>query len=199
MWKVDTEQLVDRQLGRPADGPSPDLQPIRFSAISLWSDCLWWPAHRLHKVDLKGGLHPDFGFHEIPPLAWEREGKSPERNAVEPVLDITVINDGSRVGTVTAIGLELIATWTVMKGLQPAIKVPVTDVYVLSMRRMAPGEMQTCQLKDPVAIPPLGGLFRFQLWLENFAEAVANESLVRMIIEFENVSHRSGIVYLGRY
>ena len=92
MWKVDTEELVDCQLGRPADEPSADLQPIRFSAISLWSDCLWWPAHRLDKVPLKGGLHPDFGFHEIPPTAWEREGKSPERDAAEPVLDITVIN-----------------------------------------------------------------------------------------------------------
>ena len=86
-----------------------------------------------------------------------------------------------------------------MKGLQAAIKIPVTDVQVLSLRRLAPGEMQTCQLKDPVAIPPGGGLFRFQLWLENFAGAVENESLVRMIIEFENASHRSGIIYLGRY
>lgn len=104
IWKVDSEQLVRREIGRPADA-SPDLQPIRYSSIGLWSDCLWWRAHRLHKLCLKDGLRPDFGFHEIPPTAWEGVGKSPDKNPVEPVFDITVINDGSRVGTVTAIGL----------------------------------------------------------------------------------------------
>ncbi len=198
MWKRDTEEIVQREIGRPVE-PSADLQPIRYSAIGLVKECLWWRAHRLHKVRLADGLHIDFGFHEIPPLAWEQEGKSPEKNPVEPVLDITVINDGSRVGTATAVGVELVGTWTVMKGLQVAAKVPVTDVYVLSLKRLEPGEVQLYTFTEPVGIPPSGGLFRFQLWLENFASAVSNESLVRLVVEFEGRLHRSGIIYLGRY
>lgn len=198
MWKTDSEELVRQEIGRPADA-SPDLQPIRYSSIGLWNECLWWRAHRLQKVCLKGGLRPDFGFHEIPPTAWERVGKSPDRNPVEPVLDITVINDGSRVGTVTAIGLELVATWTVMKGLPVVEKIPVTDVYVLSLQELVQGEPQICILGDPVAIPANGGLFRFQLWLQHFASAAANESLVRVAVEFEGRLCRSGIVYMGRY
>jgi hypothetical protein len=198
LWKSDSEDLVEREVGQPAE-PSPDLQPIRYSAVGLWKDCLWWRAHRLHKVLLKDGLRPDFGFHEIPPNAWEREGKSPKKNPAEPVFDVTAINDGSRLGTATAIGVELVETWTVMKGLEVAEKVPVSDVYILKLEDLVPGEPQICVLNDPVAIPAQGGLFRYQLWLENFAAAVANESLVRLVLEFEGRLHRSGIVYLGRY
>ena len=54
-------------------------------------------AHRLGKVVLKDGLRPDFGFHEIPPTSWESEGKSPEKNPADPVLDVTVINDSVRI------------------------------------------------------------------------------------------------------
>jgi hypothetical protein len=198
LWKLDSEELVMREIGRSVDS-SPDLQPIRYSSIGICGECLWWRAHRLQKVNLKGGLHPDFGFHEIPPNAGEGVGKSPERNPAEPVLDVTVINDGSRVGTATAIGLELVATWTTMKGLPVAEKVPVSDVYVLRLQELVPGQPQICVLPDPVAIPANGGLFRFQLWLENFAGAVANESLVRLALEFEGRLHRSGIFYMGRY
>jgi len=155
--------------------------------------------HRLHRVLLQGGLRPDFGFHEIPPNAWEIEGKSPEHNCAEPVLDVTVINDGTQVGTVTAIGIELVATWTVMKRLPVAEKVPVLDVYVLSLNRLNPGEEQMLTLSDPVAIPANGGLFRFQLWLANFAHAMSNEALVRLVLEFEGRRRSSGIIYLGRY
>jgi hypothetical protein len=197
-WKLDSEEIVERELGRPAESPA-DLQPLRYSTIGICNQCLWWRAHRLHKVLLKDGLHADFGFHEIPPNAWQSAGKSPENNPVEPVLDVTLINDGSRVGTATAIGLELVDTWTVMKGLSVAQKVPVHDVYILPLTKLVPGEPQVVRLEDPIAIPPLGGFFRFQLWLENFAAAVANESLVRIVTEFEGGLHRSGIVYLGRY
>lgn len=198
MWKADTEELVIREVGRQVE-PSADVQPIRYSAVGLWPECLWWRAHRLHKVMLDGGLRPDFGFHEVPPNAWEGVGKSPERNPVEPVLDVTVINDGSRVGTANAVGLELVASWTVMKGLPVAQKLPITDVYVLRLERMNAGETQMASFKDPVALPAGGGLFRFQLWLENFAVAVQNEALVRLALEFEGRLHRSGIIYLGRY
>ena len=197
MWKADSEELVAREVGRPAE-PSADLQPIRYSAVGLWPECLWWPAHRLRKVVFEGGIRPDFGFHEIPPNAWDSQGKSPERNPAEPVLDVTVVNDGSRIGTVTGIGLELVATRTVLKGLPVAEKVPVLDVYVLRLQRLSPGEMQISNLRDPVGIPA-SGLFRFQLWLENFAAAVSNESLIRLVLEFEGRLHRSGIIYLGRY
>ena len=198
LWKLDCEELVCREIGLPV-GPSAELQPLRYSAIGVWCQCLWWRAHRLHKVMLKDGLHPDFGFHEIPPNEWSAEGKCPEKNPVEPVLDVTLINDGERVGTATGIGLELVSTWTVMKGLAVAQKVPVSDVYVLRLNNLVPGEAQMVALDDPVAIPSHGGLFRFQLWLENFARAVQNESLVRLVTEFEGRLHRSGIVYLGRY
>jgi hypothetical protein len=86
-----------------------------------------------------------------------------------------------------------------MKGLGVAEKMAVTDVYVLSLQKLVQGEPQVCILRDPVAVPANGGLFRFHLWLENFASAVANESLVRLAIEFEGRLHRSGIVYMGRY
>ncbi len=198
MWKRDSEELVQREIGLPAE-PSAELQPLRYSAIGLWNQCLWWRAHRLRRVVLPGGLRPDFGFHEIPPSGWQAAGKSPDRNAVEPVLDVTVINDGAHVGTATAVGLELAASWTVMKGMAVAEKIPVSDVYVLRLEKMVPQQAQTVVLDDPVAIPPRGGFFRFQLWLENFARAVQNESLVRLVTEFEGRLHRSGIVYLGRY
>ena len=197
-WKLDSEDLVRQELGCPAES-SAELQPIRYSAIGLWSECLWWPAHRLRRIRLAGGLHADFGFHEIPPLAWASQGKSPDRNPAEPVLDVTVINDGACIGTATALGLEPISTWTVLKGIGVAEKVPVQDVYILSLKKLVPGQPQVCVLYDPVAIPGGGGLFRFQLWLENFAAAAGNESLVRLVLEFEGRLHRSGIIYLGRY
>ena len=198
LWKLDCEELVRREIGLRA-GPSAELQPLRYSAIGVWPECLWWRAHRLRKVTLEGGLHPDFGFHEIPPNAWSAEGKCPERNPAEPVLDVTLINDGGRVGTATGIGLELVHTWTVIKGLAVAQRVPVSDVYVLRLNELVPGEAQMVALEDPVAIPASGGLFRFRLWLENFARAAQNESLVRVVTEFEGRLHRSGIIYLGRY
>jgi hypothetical protein len=114
-------------------------------------------------------------------------------------LDVTLINDGARLGTATGVGLELVATWTVMKGLAVAEKVPVSDVYVLRLSKLVPGEAQIVVLDDPVAIPQQGGVFRFRLWLENFAGAVQNESLVRLVTEFEGRLLRSGIIYLGRY
>jgi hypothetical protein len=177
------------------------LAPVASSIVFIWryfSVQLCWKAHRLRKVVLKGGLRPDFGFHEIPPTSWESEGKSPERNPADPVLDVTVINDSARIGTATAVGLELVETWTVMKGLPVAERVPVSDVYILKLERLVPGEPQVTVLRDPMAIPS-GGVFRFQLWLEDFRGAAQNEALVRLVVEFERRILRSGIVYLGRY
>src|SRR5260370_12566395 len=34
LWKSDSEEVVEREVGQPAE-PSPDLQPIRYSAIGL--------------------------------------------------------------------------------------------------------------------------------------------------------------------
>ena len=132
MWKVDCESLVLEEIGIPAEASS-ELQPLRYSAIGVSDQCLWWRAHRLRKVVLKDGLRPDFGFHEIPPTSWGSEGKSPEKNPADPVLDVTVINDGARLGAATAVGLELVHTWTDMKGLAVAERVPVSDVYILKL------------------------------------------------------------------
>jgi hypothetical protein len=196
-WKTDSEDLTRREIESPRT-PSVDLQPIRYSAVGIAEECLWWPAHRLQKVQLNGGLRPDFGFHEIPPLAWEGTGKSPDRNISEPILDVTLINDGTRSGTATAMGVELVCTWTAMKGLPVAQKIHPTDVYVLKLIELIPGEPQMSILRDPVGIPS-GGVFRYQLWLEDFASAAQNECLVRLVVEFEGRLHRSGMVYLGRY
>lgn len=197
-WKADSEELASIELGRPVN-PSPELQPLRFSAIAVSDQCLWWRAHRLHKVRLNGGLRPDFGFHEVPRGAWPNVGKSAETHPIDPVLDVTLINDSSRTGTATAIGLELVESWTALKGLGVAQKVLPLDVYILELKRLEPRQPQMLLLPDPVAIPS-GGLLRYQLWLAKFREAVGgNESLVRLVTEFEGRLHRSRVIYLGVY
>jgi len=197
-WKADSEELASVEIGRPVM-PSAELQPLRFSAIGVSDQCLWWRAHRLHKVRLKGGLRPDFGFHEVPPRAWSTLGKSAETHPIDPVLDVTLINDSSRTGTATAVGLELLDSWTVLKGLGVAQKVLPTDVYILELKKLHPRQPQMVLLPDPMAIPPDVPL-RYLLWLAAFHKALGgNESLVRLVIEFEGRLHRSGLIYLGVY
>ena len=196
-WKTDSENLTRLEIASDR-APSVDIQPLRFSAVGIARECLWWPAHRLGKIHLHGGLRPDFGFHEIPPLAWEATGRSPGRNIVEPILDVTLINDGTRSGTATAAGVELVSTWTAMKRLPVAQKIHPTDVYVLKLNELTPGEPQVSIFADPVGIPP-GGVFRYQLWLEDFASAAQNECLIRLVVKFEGRLYRSGMIYLGRY
>lgn len=197
-WKTDCEGLALREIGRRAE-PSRQLQPIRYSAISVSDQCLWGRAHRLHKASLESGLHPDFGFHEIAQRLWAEAGKFPATCTIDPVLDVTIINDGSVLGTVSAVGIELLTAWTALKGLRVAHKVPVLDVYILDLKKMEPEQSQVLPLPDPVAISP-GGIFRYQLWLAKFHDALnGNESLLRLVVEFEGRLYRSRLVYMGVY
>jgi hypothetical protein len=126
-------------------------------------------------------------------------GKSAETHPIDPVLDVTLINDSSRTGTATAVGLELLDSWTVLKGLGVAQKVLPTDVYILELKKLHPRQPQMVLLPDPMAIPPDVPL-RYLLWLAAFHKALGgNESLVRLVIEFEGRLHRSGLIYLGVY
>jgi len=132
-------------------------------------------------------------------MGWAVLRKSPERHPIDPVLDVTLINDGSRTGTLTSVGVELIEAWTALKGIPFAEKVRPLDVYILELTRLERLKPQMVSFTDPVAIPP-AGLMRYELWLANFHSALGgNESLVRMVTEFEGRLQRSRVIYLGVY
>ncbi|HXB73760.1 MAG TPA: hypothetical protein VNY05_36310 [Candidatus Acidoferrales bacterium] len=200
-WKADSESLTSEEIGEcdvTAQRSATDVHPLRFSAIGVADQCLWLRHRSFRVIPCAKGLIQEFGFHEIPERRWPQVGKTSETHVINPIVDVTLINDSSSLGTVTAVGVELINTWTALKGIPVAQKVLPSDVYVLELKPMIPFEPQFTMLKDPVAISP-GGLFRYQLWLGDFGAAVQNESLIRLVVEFEGNLQRSGIVYLGRY
>lgn len=200
-WKHDSEELTRVSLGKQA---SADLvrQVIRFSSIAVVEDkCLWWSAHRLHKVGRMLSVEPDFGFHQVHPRDWASMNMDPATHSLDPILDVVLINDGERTGVVSRIGVQHVLAWTDLKGLPIAERVPLVESYRLRMEQFEPGKLQLMRLPDPIYMPS-GGLFRFRVTLQDYRQslyAVGNESLIRISVEFDGELNHSRLIYMGVY
>jgi hypothetical protein len=148
-WRLDAEQRADEQKGRP-----PALrETMRFAAIGLDAQCLWQRSHRLGKVAARVGALPQIGFHALPQQAWNTPGVSPDTHCCDPILDLTLVNDSTRLSVLSSIGFVAHAVWSDLKGLKQPYKVHVTDGYVLQCEAIAAEVPQVLDLTDPLAIP----------------------------------------------
>jgi hypothetical protein len=192
-WRCDSEELAELELGRPADLPNRALQPARFALIRLATDqCAWWPAWKFRRSPVR------FGFHELHQRNWEAAGVT-ERHVLDPVLDITVANDGGRPLLVHQIGFLPEAVWADIKGLMQPTKVLVLECYELPVGPIIVGERQILELHDPVSVPPEGH-FRFTFRLKGYRDALrGNESIVRLAVGSDAGVRHSRRIYLGVY
>ncbi len=105
-WKQDAEETAHKELGLRRGA---SFQPLRFSSIRVADMCMWGAVrNRLRRVALWRGVQPSFGFHEIP--SRNDEGKSLNTHSLDPIFEVTVINDSAQTGTVTSIGFELVVS-----------------------------------------------------------------------------------------
>lgn len=194
-WREDAESLAHYEKGLPQSLG----RPVRFASIQMNTECMWQPAHRLHKVWTRSGGRADFGFHQIPPWRWKERRVSPRTRSHDPIFDIVVANDTKTSSVITAVGFETVAVWTALKGLPIGYKVPVLDCYVLRVHQTIPGEAQMLPLPDPIAVPPQGTV-RYQLSLQAFRKALrANEALLRLCVAGSDVLWKSRFIYMGVY
>lgn len=194
-WREDAEALADYEKGRPLGA----ALPVRFASIELDPACLWWPAHRLHKVRSVHGGMADFGFHEIPDRERRQRGVSTKTHSLDPILDITLVNDASTTTIVSAIGLVPEAVWTSLKGIPSAYRLHKVGAYVLGLSTLEPGTPQMLQLREPIAIPTATRA-RYTLCLRRYHRALTgNDSLIRLCVRANGTNWRSRLIYMGVY
>jgi hypothetical protein len=194
-WRQDAEDRAQRELGRS----TPLLEAARLASIVLDPRCMWANSHRLGKIaeHLKG--RPEIGFHAIPEQAWSDYQMSALTHSVDPILDVTLVNDTASTAILSQIGFEAHSVWSDLKGLPHAYKVELLDGYVLNVSPIVPGDMQLLQLADPIALPA-GAPARIQLTLAGFrANLPGNESLLRIIAIADGIVHRSRLFEFGVY
>jgi hypothetical protein len=194
-WKLDAEALADQEKGHSTDSTA----ELRFAAIQLDPCCMWRRSHRLGKVAERIGAMPQIGFHAIPQQAWKELAISPSTHSIDPVFDLTLVNDAAKTRVMSSVGFEALHVWSDLKGLSGVQKVKVIDGYALAVVPISVGVPQMLQLPDPIAIPS-GHPVRIKLALVGFRPNLhGNESLVRLLVIADGLTHRSRLFNLGVY
>ena len=198
LWKLDAESHAEGLLR----GKSSNLRKgtVRFSKIGLAPGTIWWEARRLKKAGYWGGIHLDFGFHVIPGLNWKSMGISPTTHSLDPVFDITLVNDSGQTVLLHKLGIEPLAIWTVLKGFSMAGPVMSIGTYTIPLTTLRQGTRQWMTLQDLLCLPA-GAPLRFSLALKNFKQNLrGNELVMRILLEDDQgTRYSSKQIYMGVY
>lgn len=191
LWRYEAEDLARRELARRPDGNQ--RRSLRFTVIRIdTAVSAWRPAWRFRQAPTR------FGFHQLD-LRRLRSGAPAATQTLDPVFDITVLNDGDVPLHVHRVGFLPSGTWSDVKGIEQAQKIVRLDSYRLEVAPIVDEEPQTINLPDPVQVNA-GSPFRFGLHLAGYRGALSgNESVVRFMLESDAGPHLSRLVYLGVY
>lgn len=191
-WKEEAEDLARLDLARP--GSSDQRRSLRFTVIRM-NDALsaWRNAWKFRQSPTH------FGFHQLAERHRVELGISLTSHTLDPVFDITVLNDGTAPLHVHRLGFLPVWVWSDLKGIPEGYKILKLESYRLAVTQIDEGKPQFLDLPDPVHIPA-GAPLRLDVHLAGYPEALqGNESVVRFIVESDAGLHHSRLVYLGVY
>jgi hypothetical protein len=195
LWREDAEQRAALELGRPTI----TAEAARFGSIVLDSRCMWGPSHRLGKIAAFRKLRPEIGFHALLEATWQDRQMSTETHSVDPILDLTLVNDTTSNAILSHVGFEAHSVWSDLKGWPQSSTINVLAKYAFDVSPIVAGDSQFLQLPDPIRMPP-GEPARVQIELVRFRENLpGNESLLRLLAVANGSVHRSRLINFGVY
>lgn len=171
-----------------------DIRQPWFAAITVASDvCLWTPRQR--HADLDVAYH----FHQIPKRAYDELDVASDTHALDPILDIVIVNAGDRPAVLTGVGFEPLMCWTDLKGIPDSGRVLLQDTFELCVQGFEIDRQQVLELSEPIFMEREAP-YRFRLWLRRFTEeASGNETTIRVFAKFAEQTSFSDRIYLGLY
>jgi hypothetical protein len=139
------------------------------------------------------------GSHQHWPLDIEKRPDVLAEKTVDPVLDITLLNNQDTASVVTRIGFRPIAAWTSPKGPHFSGKLVDFDAYSLPVSGFVLGTDQWLVLPQPIYLSSQAP-YRLRLRLKDYCKQVKrNETVMRVLIEADNNIVSSEDIYLGMY
>lgn len=183
--RMDTEKCMWEQIGTFYYPHAPIMNPLTGEPWNLGGPYKGKPR-----------TNYPMGSHQLWPLS-ETGGKREVDRSLDPILDITLVNDGTAASVISEIGIVPVAAWTAPKGPPWAGKIEVLDCYDLKITSFEPGEHVRLVLPDPIHVSPDGSC-RVKLLLSNYARGVKrNESALVLYVIADNQEVRSAEIYLG--
>ena len=195
LWREDAEYRAELELGRSTI----TAEAARFGSIVLDPRCMWGSSHRLGKIAAFRKLRPEIGFHALYPTAWQYRQMSTETHSVDPILDLTLVNDTASNAILSHVGFEAHSVWSDLKGWPQSSTITVLAKYALAVSSIVVGEAQFLQFPDPIRMPP-GEPARIEVELAHFRENLpGNESLLRLLAVANGRVYRSRLINFGVY
>lgn len=189
---------------------------VRFVQLEMATDqCLWEEMRRFRSPEAPI-FHPltgrpwfgqvyevppkdqyPFGAHQLANYHWPEAQRDSESRVADPILEFTVVNQGTSPAVISRIGFRVANAWNAAKAAPLAFKMVSYDAYELPVSDFVIGEDQTLRLPDPICLQPHGS-YRFRLRLQNYATgAKVNETVIRLLVIADTDTYLSDEIYLG--
>ena len=162
---------------------------ITFSKIDIKTKiCCWF--NRNSEVE-----NSIYDFHE------EMRGESKAIKNIDPIFDITILNETPDPIIITQIGFVPISARKDIKGIPISGKIEILEGYTIRVNKFNFGEEEVLNLEDPIYLEGKAA-FRFTLKLENYrsvAISKGNDTVMKILIRANKQRIQSQLIKMGMF